>query len=83
MADIILGGGREVNFDLEKITISEYEELLDGKVTRLREKEILSKPCGMTVDEIKELSYPDYRKLAIAFVRKAVSPVGEEADEKN
>ena len=83
MADITLGGGREVSFDLEKITISEYEELLDSKITRQREKEILSNPCGMTVEEIKGLSLPDYKKLAKAFVLKAVSPVSEEASEKN
>jgi hypothetical protein len=83
MADITLGGGREINFDLEKITISEYEELLDSKITRQREKEILSRPCNLTVDEIKGLSLPDYKKLAKAFVLKAVSPVSEEATEKN
>jgi hypothetical protein len=83
MADITMGGGREITFDLEKITISEYEELLDSKITRQREKEILSKPCGLTVEEVKGLSLPDYKKLAKAFVLKAVSPVDQEATEKN
>lgn len=83
MADITLGDGREITFDLNKITIAEYEELLSGKTNLKREQEILEKVSGLMQEEIRNLSVLEYKKFATAFIGRAMMPVSNDADPKN
>jgi hypothetical protein len=83
MADITLGDGREITFDLSKITVEEYDELLNKGLSRKRERELLCAPCGLTEEEIKKISMADYKRLALGFIKAAIAPVSEESSEKN
>lgn len=74
MADVILSDGREITFDLLKISLSEYRALFDAHQPE-EEDAVLARVAGLTVDEYRALPVPDWRALAAAFFRKAREPL--------
>lgn len=77
MADITLSDGREITFDLYKVSRKEYANLFDKKTTPAYETEIISRVAGITIDEMDNLPLPDWRKLALAFYKKAREPISD------
>lgn len=75
MADIVLSDGREVTFDLTKISLREYRALFDPTQKQSDEDVILARLSGMDVDEYLDLPYPDWRKLVMAFFTVARQPL--------
>ena len=61
---LVLASGKEVEIDLNKITIVEFRLLADEKTPEEKQYEILDKLCGL---ETKSLGYLDFKKL-IEFV---------------
>jgi hypothetical protein len=74
MADLTLKDGREIEFDLSKMSIAEYRSLFDPEKKADDGDEIIAKVTGLTDKEIGELPYPEYKKVAMAFFRKAAEP---------
>lgn len=76
MADVVLSG-REITFDLEKMTIKEFRELFDPNQSDEKGDEIIARVSGMTADDISALSFVDYKKLSKAFFKKAKEPLAD------
>jgi len=76
MADVVIGN-REVIIDLSKLTIAEFRSLFDKEQKQEDEDEIMARVCGMTAEELRELSYLDYKKLTTAFFKKARDPLAD------
>jgi len=74
MADLTLHDGREIDFDLYKISVREWYELLDPNQERELEYDKIAKVTGLTVDDIQDLPLPDYRKLTRKFLELATKP---------
>ncbi len=75
MPDTTLSNGREITFDLSKLTIREYRALFDPKQPRSAEDEIVSRVAGLTIDEYLDLSYNDWRQMTLAFFKRAKEPI--------
>ena len=73
--DVTLSTGKVLPVDLSKITIKEYRALFDKDQRREDEDATLAKCFGITVDELLELSQPDYRRAAAAFFEAAREPL--------
>jgi hypothetical protein len=76
MADITLSDGREITFDLKKVSLKEYRALFDPKQPRETEDATISKVSGLTVDEYVDLPLEDSKRLVVAFIKRAQKPVG-------
>ena len=77
MPNITLADGREITIDLSVITIREYRALFDKKQKQEDEDATLAKVVGLTVDELLDLSQPDYRRVTEAFFKAAREPLSD------
>ncbi|MCG3143640.1 MAG: hypothetical protein LC124_00700 [Ignavibacteriales bacterium] len=75
MADVTLSDGREITFDLTRISLREYRAIFDNAQPQTEEDATLAKVCGMTVDEYLDLSYLEWRRLMTAFFEAARKPL--------
>lgn len=64
---MILSDGREVNIDLNKITLLEFDELQSQEQTRQQELVVMAKVVGF---DLSEIGFADYIKIQQAFVAK-------------
>ena len=55
MANVTLSDGREIEFDLSKMTIREYRALFDAGQPEEDEYKTLAKVSGLSEDEIGDL----------------------------
>ena len=76
MTDVVLSG-REITFDLEKMTIKEFRELFDNNQPDSKGDEVMARVSGMTVEEIEALSFNEYKKFSKAFFKKAKEPLAD------
>ncbi len=76
MADITLSNGREITFDLTKLTLREYRGLFDRNQKQGDEDEVISRSAGMTLDEYQDLTLYDSKQIVVAFLKTARKPVG-------
>lgn len=77
MPNLTLTDGREITIDLSVVTIREYRALFDKKQKQEDEDATLAKAVGLTVDELLDISQPDYRRLAEAFFKAAREPLSD------
>lgn len=75
MSDLTLADGREIDINLEAITIREYRELFSPKQSAEEETAILAKVSGMTPDEVESLSMLDYKRLLRELLAVARQPL--------
>lgn len=75
--DLILRNGRVVRLDLGAMTLREYRELFNGRQKPEDEDVVLAKVAGMSVEEFRELSYVDWRRLTLRVFAKAREPLAE------
>jgi hypothetical protein len=80
MANLILSNGDEITFDMYKISIREYRELLEPETSRERQDEILSKVICVPIDKLLDFPQPDYQSICDAFIKHISTPL---EDEKN
>lgn len=73
--DVKLGNGRELTFNLMKITIDEYRSLFSPTQPPQAGDEVIAKTCDISAAEIGKLPQPEYRKLFKAFLEKASTPL--------
>ena len=74
-ADLVLSDGREVNFDLTKVTMREWRSMFKDDTPIDKEDEFAAKVGGLTVDEYLDLSLLDNRRFWDAFMKKRREPV--------
>lgn len=77
MADVTLSDGREIEFDLSKMTIKEYRALFDPAQPDEDEFKTLSKVTGVEADVLGNMDYITYRRLLTAFFAKAREPLAD------
>lgn len=77
MADLILGGGREVNFDLSKISEREYRTLFDRGQSIEDEDALIAKVTGLGVEELLDLSKNDFKRIWASFFKKVREPLAD------
>ena len=74
-AEVILTSGKAVTVDLNKVSTREFREMTDPRQPDRDEAITIAKACGMTVEEIINLPFPDYRLIGNAFMRLATKPL--------
>lgn len=72
-----LSDGREFAIDLNKVTMREFRTLFDTGMSEIDSDRILAKCAGLTVDELLDLPYPDYRRVFAEFLAKARNPLDD------
>ena len=75
MTDVKLSDGREIVFDLYKMTVRDWDHLTDPNQPKAEERATLAKVCGLSVDEIESLPYPDYHRITRGFVEACRDPL--------
>lgn len=76
-ADVILSDGREIRFDMSKLSVGEWRSLTDPKKDPESEDAILEKVAGLKEGEIVELEFLEWRRLTAAFIKKASAPLDD------
>jgi hypothetical protein len=74
MADVTLSDGKEITFDLSRMTIREYRGMFETQEDADKSDATLARVAGITVEELQALPYPDYRKLARVFFKRCREP---------
>jgi hypothetical protein len=77
MADVVLSDGREIVFDLNKISIKEYRALFDRDQPDADEYRSLGKVTGLSAQEIGDLPFLEWRRLYRAFLEKCAQPLAD------
>jgi len=80
-----LKSGREITIDLYALTVQEIRTFFDTPKVKDKygEDETVSRAIGLTVDELRALPYPDYRRIINAFMKCLRDPLQDEGEEKN
>jgi hypothetical protein len=77
MADLTLSDGREINYDLSKVTAGEYRNLFKDKQPIAYEDELISRAIGYTVEEYLALPLPDFKRVQKRFFKKVTEPIAD------
>lgn len=77
MADLTLHDGREITFDLNAISITEYRSVFDPAANNDVSDAVVAKASCLTVEEVRALSLVDYHRLAKAFFGRAADPLSD------
>jgi hypothetical protein len=77
--DVVLADGREVTFDLTKLTIKEYRRLFDKTQTPEEEDVVLARLAGLEAEDVAGLNFIDYHQFIHAFFKRAANPLSVEA----
>jgi hypothetical protein len=73
--DVVLSDGREINFDLKRLTLKEYQSMFDEDHPFADEQVILEKVTGIAVAEQEELTLFDHKLLWREFFRVCKEPL--------
>lgn len=80
MADVKLSNGKEITFDLSKMTYAQYKGIFDAKEADKTSDTTLARVAGITVAELNALLFDDYRRLFAAFLKKIREPLNDPND---
>ena len=75
MPDVTLGDGREIVFDLRRLTIKEYRALFQPDQPDAEEYATLAKVTGLSADEIANLPLLEWKRLYLAFMSACAQPL--------
>lgn len=76
-ADLTLENGTPIKFNLSLMTISEYRALFDKKQDQTEEDVIMARVAGLALEDYRQLSYPDWRRLTKRFFEVAMRPIDD------
>lgn len=78
MSDFTMPDGRELTFDLSRITMREYRGMMDNAKPDEND-ELIVKCAGnvITAEEIADLPQPVARRLLTSFFKKAREPLAD------
>lgn len=77
MSDVTLSDGREITFDLNKITYREYRKIFDEKENEKESDEKIARVCGLSYEDYDSLPLLDHRRVFLAFFKKAAEPMSD------
>jgi hypothetical protein len=77
MADFILGNGREITFDLDKLTVKEYKAFFNNTSPAGADDTALCKITGITADELGECSIVEYKRLWKKLFKRLGDPLSD------
>lgn len=72
-----------VTIDLDKLTVADVRALTDKKAKDQNGDEVIARVSGLTVEQLVNMSYPDYRRLTRFFWSCVADPLKDEDEEKN
>lgn len=72
-----------VTVDLEKLTVLDVRTLTSKNAKDHEGDVILAKACGLEVEKLMTLPFPDYRRLTRFFWKCIADPLKDEDEEKN
>ena len=75
MQTVKLSNGREITVDIGRISVREYRALFNPEQKQDDEDSTLAKVAGLAVDELLDLSQPDYRRIITAMLADAEQPL--------
>ncbi len=75
MADFEFADGREIDFDLSKISIREYKALFDRDQSDEDEYATLAKVSGVKPGDVEEMPLDDWKRFYKTFITKATTPL--------
>lgn len=75
MADITLRDGREITFDLEKVTYKQWKGIWSGTESDEETDATVARCAGITVEELHDLPQPDWRAVMFALHKKGTQPL--------
>ncbi len=75
MADCTLSNGVEIDIDLSKITVKEYDSLRNPAFMDKQGYETIEKCSGLKKSDIEPLLMDDLRKIVGSIVKKASKPI--------
>lgn len=77
MFEVTLSTGKVLQVDLSQVTIREYRALFDPEQSRENEDVVIARALCITVDELLDLSQPDYRHAIKGFFDAARAPLDD------
>lgn len=72
-----------VTIDLFTLTVKDVRDLGNPKQKTAEGDEIMGRACGLTVEQLSAMPYPEYRKLVRFFWKCITDPLKDEDDAKN
>lgn len=77
MADFVLADGKEITYDLSQMTYGQWLGLFDPKESDERSDKTLARVAGITLKELKALSFIEYKKLLNGLLKRAREPLAD------
>ena len=72
---VSLGNGKEIVIDLGLVTLREFRSIFDNAQPQIEEDKIVSKACGLSLDDYLDLPQPVARRVIAEFMRAATQPL--------
>lgn len=82
MPDCTLSDGREIIFDLRKLTVTEYRAMFDDASKFEDEEIVLARVAGLSVEELHATTLYDNKLLWREFFRICREPLKDREDPK-
>ena len=76
--DIVLSNGREITFDLSRITLKDWDSIGDYDLFDPKLRVIFAPICGLTSAEIDAIGIGDWRHIFYRFVKVAREPLADD-----
>jgi hypothetical protein len=73
-ADMTLSDGREVVFNLKKMSRQEYRDLHNPAYTDENDDVVIAKVTGIDIEELRDMNMEDYSRLIWQLIRKVQQP---------
>ena len=77
MADFTLLNGDEITFDLDKLTLSEWQGMKNPAFAQKEEYEIISRMTGIEVENISKMTMGEYKRLFRKLMDKIRNPLSD------
>lgn len=78
MSDYKTHDGREITFDLWKVSRGEFKGFFDPKRSSDADEIVIARAAGMSIEELQNLPTPDYNGLTKALIDKLSNAKPEE-----
>jgi len=75
--DFKLSNGDEITFDLDKLTLDEWQGMKNPAFAQAEEYEIISRVSGIDKELISKMSMGEYKRLFKALFRKIQNPLAD------
>lgn len=75
--DFKLSNGDEITFDLEQMTLSEWQGLKNPAFAQKEEYEILSRITGIKLEAIEKMTMGEYKRLFKKLLQKIANPLSD------